>query len=103
VPELQRRRMYFASAGLILAGVLAMRWNVVVGGQLFSKSLRGVMGYKMEFTGLEGWFMGALLLCLPFIILTVFVKLFLPEKTPGSGPGNQRLSGPSVLGTATSR
>ena len=63
VPELQRRRMYFASASLILIGVLAMRWNVVIGGQLFSKSLRGVMSYKMEFAGLEGWFMGGVLLC----------------------------------------
>ena len=34
----------------------------MIGGQLFSKSLRGVMGYKMEFAGLEGWFMGAVLL-----------------------------------------
>src|SRR3974390_1410262 len=59
VPELLRRRMYFASAALILTGVLAMRWNVVIGGQIFSKSLRGIMSYKMEFAGLEGWFMGA--------------------------------------------
>jgi predicted membrane protein len=79
VPELQRRRMYFSSAMLILVGVLAMRWNVVIGGQLFSKSLRGIMSYKMEFAGLEGWFMGVVLLCLPFVILTVFVKLFLSE------------------------
>ena len=35
-------------------GVLAMRWNVVIGGQLFSKSLRGFMSYKMEFAGHEG-------------------------------------------------
>jgi predicted membrane protein len=82
VPELQRRRMYFTSASLILTGVLAMRWNVVIGGQLFSKSLRGVMGYKMEFAGMEGWFMGAVLLCLPFVILTVMVKLFLSERLP---------------------
>jgi predicted membrane protein len=82
VPELQRRRMYFGSACLILTGVLAMRWNVVIGGQLFSKSLRGVMGYKMEFAGLEGWFMGAALLILPFVILTVFVKLFYSERLP---------------------
>jgi predicted membrane protein len=81
-PELLRRRMYFASASFILIGVLAMRWNVVVGGQFFSKSLRGVMSYKMEFAGLEGWFMGALLLSLPFIVLTVFIKLFLSEKLP---------------------
>jgi predicted membrane protein len=84
MPELGRRRMYFSSAVLILCGVLAMRWNVVIGGQLFSKSLRGVMSYKMEFAGLEGWFMGALLLALPFVILTVFVKLFLSEQLPTS-------------------
>jgi Ni/Fe-hydrogenase subunit HybB-like protein len=85
VPDAARKRMYFASAMLILIGVLAMRWNVVIGGQTFSKSLRGFMSYKMEFAGLEGWFMGALLLALPFIILTVFVKLFLAERLPESG------------------
>ena len=84
VPDLQRRRMYFSSAALILTGVLAMRWNVVIGGQLFSKSLRGVMSYKMEFAGLEGWLMGGVLLCLPFIILTVMIKLFLSEKLPST-------------------
>jgi predicted membrane protein len=84
VPELQRRRMYFSGAALILIGVLAMRWNVVIGGQLFSKSLRGVMSYKMEFAGLEGWFMGGVLLCLPFVILTVMIKLFLSEKLPST-------------------
>ena len=86
VPELQRRRMFFTSASLILTGVLAMRWNVVIGGQLFSKSLRGVMGYKMDFAGMEGWFMGLILILLPFVILTVFVKLFLSERLPSSQP-----------------
>ena len=85
VPEMVRRRMISASAAMILIGVLAMRWNVVIGGQLFSKSLRGVMGYKMEFAGVEGWFMGILLLGLPFVILTVLVKLFLSERLPTSG------------------
>jgi Ni/Fe-hydrogenase subunit HybB-like protein len=84
VPELARRRMYFSSAVLIICGVLAMRWNVVIGGQLFSKSLRGVMSYKMEFAGLEGWFMGAILLALPFILLIVMIKLFLSEQLPTS-------------------
>jgi predicted membrane protein len=84
VPDLLRRRMYFASAALIVLGVMAMRWNVVIGGQIFSKSLRGVMSYKMEFAGLEGWFMGAVLLALPFIILTIMVKLFLSEKLPST-------------------
>jgi predicted membrane protein len=82
VPDAGRKRMYFSSAMLILLGVLAMRWNVVIGGQLFSKSLRGVMSYKMEFAGLEGWLMGAVLLSLPFIVLTVMIKLFLSEQLP---------------------
>ena len=84
VPDFIRKRMYFASAVMILIGVMAMRWNVVIGGQLFSKSLRGVMGYKLEFAGVEGWLMGAVLLSLPFIILTVMVKLFLSERLPSS-------------------
>ncbi len=83
IPEPAHKRMYFASAALILAGVLAMRWNVVIGGQLFSKSLRGFMSYKMDFAGMEGWFMGAILLALPFVVLTVLVKLFLAERLPG--------------------
>jgi predicted membrane protein len=84
-PEPVRRRMIFGSSAMILVGVLAMRWNVVIGGQLFSKSLRGVMGYKLEFAGVEGWFMGLILLSLPFIILTVLVKLFLSERLPSGG------------------
>src|SRR6266567_3315109 len=102
VPELLRRRMYFISAAFILIGVLAMRWNVVIGGQLFSKSLRGVMSYKMEFAGLEGWLMGALLLSLPFITLTVMVKLFLSEKLKSQGAPNGELRDPAT-GVAVSR
>ena len=85
VPEVVRKRMYFTSAVFILVGVLAMRWNVVIGGQLFSKSLRGFMSYKMEFAGMEGWLMGAVLLSLPFITLTILIKLFLNERLPESG------------------
>jgi len=85
IPDLARKRMYFTSAVLILIGVFAMRWNVVMGGQFFSKSLRGVMSYKLEFAGVEGWFMGMILLSLPFIILTVLIKLFLSERLPTSG------------------
>jgi predicted membrane protein len=84
VADLVRRRIYFLSAVMILIGVLAMRWNVVVGGQLFSKSLRGVMGYKLEFAGVEGWFMGLILLSLPFVVLIIMVKLFLSERLPES-------------------
>jgi predicted membrane protein len=59
-----------------------MRWNVVIGGQLFSKSLSGFMSYKMEFAGHEGWWLSAVLLALPFVILTVLVKYFLARDLP---------------------
>ncbi|HEU5069984.1 MAG TPA: NrfD/PsrC family molybdoenzyme membrane anchor subunit [Verrucomicrobiae bacterium] len=85
VAEPVRRRLYFVAAVLILAGVLAMRWNVVIGGQLFSKSLRGFMSYKMDFAGMEGWFMGGFLLLLPFLILIMMVKLFLAERGQETG------------------
>ena len=43
-----------------------MRWNVVIGGQLFSKSFLGYTTYKMEFATREGLFTAILLLALPF-------------------------------------
>ena len=80
VPVLGRERMYFVSSILILLGVFAMRWNVVIGGQLFSKSLRGFTTYKMELAGQEGWVVSLALLLLPFFILAVLLKYFLPMK-----------------------
>jgi hypothetical protein len=43
------------------------------------------MSYKMEFAGLEGWFMGGVMLVLPFILLMIMIKLFLSEKLPSAG------------------
>ncbi|MBI3849833.1 MAG: polysulfide reductase NrfD [Verrucomicrobia bacterium] len=86
IAVLVRERMYFASSVLILIGVLAMRWNVVIGGQLFSKSLRGFMSYKIEFAGHEGWMLSLAILCLPFILLAILVKYFLDTKLPVAEP-----------------
>jgi predicted membrane protein len=80
IPARARTTMYFVSSTLILFGVLAMRWNVVIGGQLFSKSLRGFTTYKMELAGQEGWVMGLALILLPFLILGILLKYFLPLK-----------------------
>ena len=85
IPDGVRRITYATCSLLILVGVLAMRWNVVMGGQFYSKSLRGVMSYKLEFAGAEGWLLGVVLLALPFIILTVLIKLFLSERLPTEG------------------
>ncbi len=84
IPDFLRRRIYYSSALLILAGVLLMRWNVVIGGQLFSKSLRGFTTFKMELSGQEGWLVSLGLLVLPFLILTLFIRIFLPPEQPAA-------------------
>jgi hypothetical protein len=75
-----RRLLYFVSALLLQLGIFGMRWNVVIGGQLYSKSFRGLMGYKMEITGIESLMMALVLLALPFIILTFLVRVLPTEK-----------------------
>jgi Ni/Fe-hydrogenase subunit HybB-like protein len=84
-PEELRRLLYLASATLIQIGIFSTRWNVVIGGQLFSKSLRGLTVYKMELMGLEGFFVSVLLLAAPFVILYILVKILPPWKdVPGA-------------------
>jgi predicted membrane protein len=70
--------MYAIAGGLTLMGIFAMRWNVVIGGQLFSKSFLGYTTYKMALVTKEGFLMAAALSLLPFGILWVLVKLLPP-------------------------
>ncbi len=76
-----RKWTCFACSALVVTGVFAMRWNVVIGGQLFSKSLRGFTTYKIELVGQEGLLTSIILLLLPFAILSVLVYLFLPRES----------------------
>jgi Ni/Fe-hydrogenase subunit HybB-like protein len=76
VDEELRKLLYFVSVILIQLGIFATRWNVVIGGQMFSKSFQGLTAYKTELTGIEGLLMTLLLLILPFIILSVLLKIF---------------------------
>src|SRR6476659_7615861 len=73
-----RRAMYLTSGGLILVGIFAMRWNVVIGGQLFSKSFLGYTSYKLDFVTREGLIPAIALLLLPFAIFVVLVKVLPP-------------------------
>jgi Ni/Fe-hydrogenase subunit HybB-like protein len=73
-----KRLTYLGSAALVLIGIFAIRWNVVIGGQLFSKSLRGLTVYKLELFGLEGLLTAAGLMILPFVILWILVKIAPP-------------------------
>jgi Ni/Fe-hydrogenase subunit HybB-like protein len=77
-----RRRLYAVAGAFTLVGILAMRWNVVIGGQLFSKSFLGYTTYKMGFATREGLLPAIVILILPFIILAVLVRI-LPPWTEG--------------------
>jgi predicted membrane protein len=55
-----------------------MRWNVVIGGQLFSKSFLGYTTYKMGIISREGLLIAIGLLILPLCILWLLVKLLPP-------------------------
>ena len=81
-----RKLLYFLSVILILMGIFSTRWNVVIGGQLFSKSFRGLMGYKLEITGLEGLLTAIVLLVAPFVILMILLRILplrrLEDKPP---------------------
>jgi Ni/Fe-hydrogenase subunit HybB-like protein len=86
--DLARKRIYALAGCLTMIGIFAMRWNVVIGGQLFSKSFLGYTTYKMSFATREGLLPAAALMFLPFLILWVLVKLLPPWQKSDSSPGS---------------
>jgi len=78
VPEKLRRLAYVACGCLTIVGIFAMRWNVVIGGQLFSKSFLGYTAYKISLVSREGELIAAALLILPFFILAALIKILPP-------------------------
>ena len=83
--EAQRKVTYAAAGCLTLIGIFAMRWNVVIGGQLFSKSFLGYTTYKVGFVAREGLLVALVLTILPFLILWALIKLLPPwEDVHGS-------------------
>ena len=76
--EKVRKRIYAVAATLTMIGIFAMRWNVVIGGQLFSKSFLGYTTYKMGFVTREGLLPAIVLMILPLVILYVLVRILPP-------------------------
>jgi formate-dependent nitrite reductase membrane component NrfD len=77
-PNELRRVTYVVAALLVQVGIFGTRWNVVIGGQLFSKSFRGLTVYKAEVGGIEGVGMAIAFLVAPFLILYVLTKILPP-------------------------
>lgn len=86
LPEELKRLAYFIAAALVQVGIFSTRWNVVIGGQLFSKSLRGLTVYKLQVVGPEGVLVGLAFLLLPFAILYILIRLLPPWEEAKAAP-----------------
>jgi Ni/Fe-hydrogenase subunit HybB-like protein len=92
-------RVALLTATLVVVGVFAMRWNVVIGGQEISKSLRGFVTYTPPIGGREGIAAAALFLMLPFYIFSTLVSIIPPWDRPKLEDVMTRVE-PSPVGTA---
>jgi len=70
--------LYTLASILTLIGVFAMRWNVVIGGQLLSKTLYGFSNYSMPIFGVESLTLALGIIALPFVILYILTRLLPP-------------------------
>ncbi len=65
-----------AVSAILLLQVFIMRWNVVIGGQLMSKSSRGYTVFHPEWFDKEGIVTVIVVMLIPFVILFVLGKIF---------------------------
>ena len=75
-----RKVLYLLVSIMVLVGIFFMRWNVVIGGQMFSKSFLGFTSFKLGLVGTEGFLMGLFWLLIPFAILAFILWLLPPWK-----------------------
>jgi predicted membrane protein len=76
VPQRLSNLLAFVTSCLLLIQVMLMRWNVVIGGQLVSKSYRGFTSFMPGVLEKEGLLVAAIIFILPFIILRQFDRIF---------------------------
>ena len=75
-----RQFIYFSISLMVLIGIFFMRWNVVIGGQLFSKSFHGFTSFKLGLIGSEGFLMTLAWMIIPLLILAFLLWLLPPWK-----------------------
>jgi Ni/Fe-hydrogenase subunit HybB-like protein len=69
--------MSFSSV-MLMSAVLAMRWNVVIGGQELSKTAKGILTFTPGLWGREGVVWAASLLCGSLVFLWALARLLPP-------------------------
>ncbi len=65
-----------AVCSVLLLQVLFMRWNVIIGGQLMSKSARGYTEFHPEWFDKEGILAVIVVMVVPFLFLFILSKIF---------------------------
>ena len=76
LPDKMVKLFGFIASFMILCQVLFMRWNVVIGGQLMSKSEQGAVFFHPEWIEKEGILPAIIIMILPMIILFVLSRVF---------------------------
>ncbi len=92
--------LYLSTLGafLLVLQVLVMRFNVVIGGQLISKSGRGFVDFQWELFGRDGVLTAAVILAGPFVayyVISRFIPIF---DEPGHKTGPDAKKGPAAPG-----
>ena len=76
----------FACGLAMMIAVLAMRWNVVIGGQELSKTMKGLLTYYPQLYGRESLTVVLLLFISPFITLYLATQFLPPWEDKKSHP-----------------
>ena len=76
----------FVCGFAMMVAVLAMRWNVVIGGQELSKTMKGLLTYYPHWVGRESMLTVLLLFASPFVTLFLATQLLPPWLDKKSHP-----------------
>ena len=63
---------------LVLISVFMMRWNVVIGGQEISKTMKGLLTYVPPLLGRQSIVSGVAVMIAPFVFLYILTRIFPP-------------------------
>ena len=82
----------FVLAGILflMIAVLAMRWNVVIGGQELSKTAKGLITFTPPLWGREGVVWALTLFALSFVYLWALTRLLPPWEPAAVGAPARR-------------
>jgi predicted membrane protein len=75
------------SSALVLVHVFSFLWNLVIGGQLASRSLQGGITFRPEIWGKEGVLVSGIIVVCPLVLLFVLVKILPPFGSKAEATG----------------